>query len=415
MEKRSNNTRRANLTLGGVTLGFLLSYPFHMGFVGGLISSGCSAGMIGGLADWFAVSALFRRPLGIRPGRVLRTEIIPRNRERIFTALADMVQDELLSVDVLKRQFAAWDFSSVILRTLAEEEVREGIILLLTEMGLDLLHHIEPEDVTHRIQRWLEANGEKLNFAAYLESALQSALERGQVDNVLAVLCRALEGYMNQFVVRQALTTWMEAAFIRYGEKNPSRKLVSMFLPPSDVLAQGVYEKAKTALQDGTVQQELKVGLRRWLRDLSTNPIRQAKINHLVIEWLHKSLKNPEVREKIMSTFGTSAKEQPDWMRQVIVGVRDQWDSSLYRLEQNTTLRAKTNDRIRSFLEKEIVIHQNAIGNMVRDGLEPLTNDRLVALIEDKAGNDLQMIRINGSVVGGLAGMLIFVLTWFLH
>src|SRR5665648_1284569 len=88
--KIRNNTHTANLTLAGISLGFFLSYPFHGSFVGGLISSGCSAGMIGGLADWFAVTALFRRPLGIRPGKIIRTEIIPQNRERIFAALSDI-------------------------------------------------------------------------------------------------------------------------------------------------------------------------------------------------------------------------------------------------------------------------------------------------------------------------------------
>jgi len=87
MTKRRDNTQTANLTLGGITLGFLLSYPFHASFVGGLLSSGCSAGMIGGLADWFAVTALFRRPLGIRPGKVFRTEIIPQKPRTNFCGL----------------------------------------------------------------------------------------------------------------------------------------------------------------------------------------------------------------------------------------------------------------------------------------------------------------------------------------
>ena len=88
--------------------------------------------MIGGLADWFAVTALFRRPLGIRPGKVIRTEIIPQNRERIFAALADMVQNELLSQDVLRRKLSAWDFSGVLLRILGKQEVQVSVHPLLT-------------------------------------------------------------------------------------------------------------------------------------------------------------------------------------------------------------------------------------------------------------------------------------------
>ncbi len=71
----ATNKHKATITLGLVALGFVASHPFAHTFAGGLLASGFSAAMVGGLADWFAVSALFRRPLGIP----FRTEIIPRN------------------------------------------------------------------------------------------------------------------------------------------------------------------------------------------------------------------------------------------------------------------------------------------------------------------------------------------------
>ena len=86
------------------------------------------------------------------------------------------------------------------------------------------------------------------------------------------------------------------------------------------------------------------------------------------------------------------------------------WDEYLEILERNRSLRLKVDESVKLFLEKQIGSHHNAIGRLVHEGLDPLTDDKLVELIEDKAGNDLQIIRINGSLVGGLAGMLIYVL-----
>ncbi|MDR3586502.1 MAG: DUF445 domain-containing protein [Desulfosporosinus sp.] len=397
MTKRKNNTRTANLTLGGITLGFLFSYPFHAGFVGGLISSGCSAGMIGGLADWFAVTALFRRPLGIRPGKVIRTEIIPQNRARIFTALADMVQDELLSQDVLRRKLSAWDFSGVLLRILGKQEVKLAVEPLLADLAEDFVRHMEQGEFTRSIQGLLQENIGSMNLAQALAEVVEFSLDHGNIDQFLRVICWALNEYMEQPEVKVALMNMMEAALKRYGEDNPTRKMVVKFLPAPSALAHGLQEKVKTALQDGTVERWLKDSLLRFVLDMKTNSSLQESLNRFFVN--------------IPSFMGTSTEKVPSLViEHFLQDLVNHWEESLGRLERNRSFRLKVDERVKLTLEKQIGLHHKAIGRMVHEGLDPLTDDKLVELIEDKAGNDLQMIRINGSVVGSLVGMLIYVL-----
>ena len=396
MTKRRNNTQTANLTLGGITLGFLLSYPFHTSFVGGLISSGCSAGMIGGLADWFAVTALFRRPLGIRPGKVIRTEIIPQNRERIFTALADMVEHELLSQDVLRRKLSAWDFSGVLIRILGKQEVKLSVGTLITNLAEDIVKHMGQGEFTQIFQGLLQENLGSMNLSQTLAEVVEFSLDHGDVDQVLAVICRAINEYMEQPEVKVALMKMMEAALTRYGDNNPTRKMVVKFLPAPSVLAHGLQEKVKTALQDGTVERWLKNSLLRFVLELKTESSLQESLNQFLI--------------KNMDFIGTSTEKMPAMIERFMGDLWDNWDEYLGILECNHSLRLKVDERVKLFLEKQIGFHHNAIGRMVHEGLDPLTDDKLVELIEDKAGNDLQIIRINGSVVGSLAGMLIYVL-----
>lgn len=399
MTKRKNNTQIANLTLGGITLGFLLSYPFHAGFVGGLISSGCSAGMIGGLADWFAVTALFRRPLGIRPGKVIRTEIIPQNRERIFAALADTVQYELLSQDVLRRKLSAWDFSGLLIRILGKQEVKLSVGLLLTNLAEDIVRHMEQGEFARIIQGLLQENLGSLNLSQTLAEVFEFSLDHGDVDQVLTVICRAINEYVEQPEVKVALMNMMEAALTRYGENNPTRKMVVKFLPAPSVLAHGLQEKVKTALQDGTVERWFKDSLLRFVLELKTKSSLQESLNRFFLNILNKSLENSAVKKKM-----------PSMIEHFMGDLWNNWDEYLEILERNLSLRLKVDERVKLILEKQIGFHHNAIGRLVHEGLDPLTDDKLVELIEDKAGNDLQMIRINGSVVGGLAGMLIYVL-----
>jgi len=400
MRKKINNTQTANLTLGGITLGFLLSYPFHLGFVGGLISSGCSAGMIGGLADWFAVTALFRRPLGIRPGKVIRTEIIPQNRERIFAALADMVQNDLLSQDVLRHKLSAWDFSGVLIRIMGKREVKLSVGPLLKNLAQDIDRHMAQGEFTQIIQGLLQENMGSLNLSQTLAEVIEFALEHGDLDQVLKVICRAISEYVEQPETKATLMAMMEAALTRYGEDNPARKMVVKFLPAPSELAHGLQEKVKTALQDGTVEGWVKDSLLHFVLELKTKLSLQESLN---LSFLNILTKNS-------AFMGTSPEKMPSVFEHFIRDLSNNWDDYLGLLERNGSLRLKVDERVKLFLEKQIGVHHKAIGCMVHEGLDPLTDDKLVELIEDKAGNDLQMIRINGSVVGGLAGMLIYVL-----
>lgn len=400
MTKR-NNAQSANLTLGGITLGFLVSYPFYLqgSFIGGLISSGCSAGMIGGLADWFAVTALFRRPLGIRPSKVVRTEIIPQNRERIFSALADMVQNELLSQDLLRRKLSGWDFSGLLIRVFQEREVQETISLMLVNFAEDILDHQEPEEIRRQVKGLLRENIGGLNLPQTLAEVLELSVERGDVDKALAVICRAVTEFVEQPEVGAALEDMIEAALTRYEENNTTRKMVGMFLPSPSVLAQGLQEKAKTVLQDGTAAQWIKDALLGLVLELKTKTSLQERFNLIILEGMDKALETTEVKQAIRTLTGTSMDKVPN-----------HWQEALEKIAQNNPLRSQINEGIKGMLEKQIRSHHNAIGRIVREGLDPLTDDKLVALIEDKAGNDLQMIRINGSVVGALAGMTIYLL-----
>jgi len=411
MTKR-NNAQSANFTLGGITLGFLVSYPFYLqgSFIGGLISSGCSAGMIGGLADWFAVTALFRRPLGIRPGKIMRTEIIPQNRDRIFAALADMVQHELLSQDVLRRKLSAWDFSGMLIRVFQEREVQETVSLMLTNLVQDIWNQREPEELRRQIRELLRENIGELKLSQTLAEVIEFSIERRNIDQVLTVVCRAISQFIDQPVVQNTLKDMMEAALTRYEENNPTRKMIGMFLPSPAELALGLQEKAKKVLQDGTVAQWLKESLLQFVLELKTKTSLQERLDLFVIEALDGGLETLEAKNIFAGSFGTSTEKSSPLTEHLLVNLRNNWQGYLEKIEQNQGFRSKVNKELKGILEKQILYHHNAIGRIVREGLDPLTDDKLVELIEDKAGNDLQMIRINGSIVGGLAGMLIYLL-----
>ena len=131
----STNKNKAAITLALVFIGFAASLPFSRYFAGALLASGFAAALVGGLADWFAISALFRRPLGIP----FRTAVIPRNRERISQAIIDMVEKELLTRENIKATLYSYDVAALILNYLVNYGGKQHIIDLLTRISGDVL------------------------------------------------------------------------------------------------------------------------------------------------------------------------------------------------------------------------------------------------------------------------------------
>jgi len=323
--------------------------------------------------------------------------------------LADMVQDELLSKDVLRRKLSAWDFSGVLIRILSKQEVKLAVGSLLTNLVEDIDGHMEPREFTRILQGLLGENMGGINLSQTLAEVVQFSLDHGDVDQVLKVICQTIDDYVEQPEVKGALRNMMEAALTRYGDNNPARKMVVKFLPAPSVLAHGLQEKVKTALQDGTVERWLKDSLRRYVLELKTKPSLQESLNQVIISILDKN-SDSEVKKKDATWIRTSTEKRPSIAEHFIGDLGNNWDEYLGKLKCDRPFRLKVDERVKLILEKQIGLHHKAIGRMVHEGLDPLTDDKLVELIEDKAGNDLQMIRINGSVVGGLAGMLIYLL-----
>ena len=434
MAGRRNNTKLANLTLGGIALGFLLSYPFQAGFVGGLIASGCRAGMIGGLADWFAVTALFRRPLGIRPGKIIRTEIIPQNRERIFTALADMVQDELLSQDTLRSKLAALDFPEMLVRFLRAPEVKETAAGLVRDLAGSVDNVLLKKQLSDAVFALLREERLSSEMPIALAEIAEFSLRQGKAEPLLQAVCEAFEEYTEQPEVKTALMETIEAALCRYGEESFMRKMVVKSLPDPSVLAHIIQEKLKMVLRDGSAARQLNEYFLRAVSGLKTDPDLQERVRSVVFslirqkltaaddlqnEWKmigrkyrqdEQDIPEQELRQDGMNLSETEEAGSPAWLEQLAEKGLENWDVHLEGFAGDDSLRRKAADQIRSFIEKQISFRHESIGRMVRDGLAPLTDDKLVELLEDKAGNDLQMIRINGSLVGGLAGMLIYLL-----
>lgn len=396
--KSSNTYRKANWALGVTAMGLVAAFPFQTQFWGGLVTSGCSAGLVGGLADWFAVTALFRKPLGIRPGRVFRTEIIPHNRERIFQELTHMVQDELLSQEALTQKLAGLDFTVLFERLTDSQGLAklEPSVQTLATCLLESMNPLEEESVLSSGQ------GKALNYAVsqILREVFKLSLVKGNVQKVLEVLAKELSLWMQSPEMHRTLQKWIDDALEAYVSENSSRKVVQMFLPDASTLATKIQMQVSNELAGGQAVRTAS----EWLEEFVESP----RFDDLIQQFL------PKVLEKGKKSILQAGVSQPENAQKLTAFLLHSIEKYHLELEGNAEKRTELNQKVQTLLSPIVAGLHDRIGRFVRDGLEKYSDEMLVNLIEEKAGDDLQMIRINGSVVGGLAGVLFYLVNYLL-
>lgn len=399
--KTANTYRKANWALGVTALGLLAAYPFQTQFWGGLVTSGCSAGLVGGLADWFAVTALFRKPLGIRPGRIFRTEIIPRNREQIFQELTHMVQDELLSEEALTEKLAGLNFADIFVKLTDSQGIAKlepSVQSLVTCLFESVNQLGEASLLSNTYAEGEKEQGKSINHAIseIFREVFKLSLAKGTVSKVLEVLAHELSLWTQSPEMHRTLKKWIDDALDAYVSENPSRKIVQMFLPDATTLATTIQMQAVNELSGGhAVTFALE-----WLEEFITGD----RFNDLIRQVLPKLL--PILR---------SGLSHPENAQKLTSFLREHIEKYRLELEENAEKQVVFNQKVQTFLTQGVTGLHDRIGRFVRGGLEKYSDEMLVSLIEEKAGDDLQMIRINGSVVGGFAGVFFYLVNFIFN
>ena len=222
----ATNRNKATITLGLVSIGFIASHPFAHTFTGGLLASGFSAAMVGGLADWFAVSALFRRPLGIP----FRTALIPRNRARITEAIIAMVEDELLTRENIRATIGRYDIAALVVRYLADYDGKARISEFLAKIGDDAVGQINPDKIGRFLAALVRDNAGQIKLAPLLAQTVEWSVRHGYADRLVDFILGELEALIAQPQVGELLAVFIGEARQAYERDLRRRQFAGQFL-----------------------------------------------------------------------------------------------------------------------------------------------------------------------------------------
>ena len=360
------------------------------------------AAMVGGLADWFAVTALFRHPLGLP---IPHTAIIPRNKDRIGEALATFLKENFLIPSVVARRMQRLDVAAAagrFLQTPAGEgtRIRAGASRLIA----DIFDSLDDERLGGIIKGAISSRLRAMEVSPLLGHALASAINEDRhvpmLEAAIRWTARALDA--NEQLIREMV----------HKKANWILKLAGLEAKLADAIVDGLRKLTAEMSTDPAHPVRIKVeeALAQLANDLQTRPETRARVeaikeqlldNKSVSLWLDALWQKG--REAIVK-----AARNPD---AVLAGKLGEVLKSMGgTLEKDVRIRAAINQFVRRATVGMAASYGGSIVKLVSETVRGWDARTVTARLEAAVGRDLQYIRINGTLVGGLVGLALHVI-----
>ncbi len=376
------------------------------GFFGGMLQHGFLAATIGGLADWFAVTAVFRKPLGIIS---YRTEILRRNRPRIMQALNDFISEDLLSKENIMETLRKQDFAEMFAAYLTQRGGRDRIWALLQEFAVRAAEGIRPEVMVRPLASMVREDLESFDGRPLLRGGMEAFKSETLQERLAASMIPVLRGIFIDASVQQDILSHICAMRESYEAASSKRA--------------AVFEMAN--LTDEKILEHVNVHINEWLNGLATGEgeahdgmmrIAGMMISYLTASEEFYNAAQQKFHDKIDGIdFEARAEERVQLLLKdnipiVLELLRDYMDKWIERFLSERELRGKMNSWMLSVIEQALEKNHAIIPQMIAEQLEKLSDDALVEMAESRVADDLQMIRINGSLIGAFVGMGLYVI-----
>ena len=382
-----------------------------------IVKAGFEAATIGGVADWFAVRALFHEiPL---PFIKKHTNIIVKNREKLTEGIVDLVTNKWLSPEVITEKLGEVDVASAILEFLQNPNSQKKTVGFIREMALKLTSELDNPDFVKAVQKIVNQQISAIDLAPTIGAFLEKSIKNGDHNKLWELVIEASENSLNNAESKELILSKLEEAIHEYGEEGFFKK-ATMFLA-----------KKTGGIDINKITAELLFKTNELLIEAKENPQHpiRIKFDAWMIEFAQKLNQGDENAIGIIDTLKGKLMTYLD-AENTIATLLDNWKISISKqlendetslmqflitnlnrivadLQQDKEAQNKINHWITESVSELLTKFHSEIGNMVRTSLIKLDNAELVEQIEGKVGNDLQYIRLNGAVVGGLVGILL--------
>ena len=404
----------ATLTLVAMAVLFVATRGLEGGHPAwGYVHAFAEAAMVGGLADWFAVTALFRHPLGIP---IPHTAIIPENKDRIADTMAQFLRDNFLTPAVVARRMSGMNIARAAGEFLSEPRAGDGetggggmgsrIGAGAGELFAELLESLDPERLGTQVRAGLKTQLERLEIAPLLGQMLSATIADRRhlplIDATIRWAGLTLED--NETLVREMI----------HQRANALLRLTGLDERLANSVLDGLYKLLAEVLvdPDHPLRSKIEEGLETLARDLQHDPAMRARVEKMKLELLE----NPAVGawwqgvwERLQGGLiamarGRAGEGAGRQFAQQLGGALGDLGSAL---KDDPRLQLQINRFARRTAVGVSTRYGGQIVQLVSETVKRWDARTITDRVESAVGRDLQFIRINGTLVGGLVGMTI--------
>ena len=381
-----------------------------------ILQSGFEAGMVGGCADWFAVSALFR-PIPSRRFALLHTNIIATNRAKLSTGIVDMVQNRWLSPETLAEHLARLNASRFILDHLAIPGTRAQMVEAARDLLGRLAGSLDAPEIAGFLERALRDQLAELELGPAFGRRIEARIEAGDSGAIWDFLAGSLANSAEQGDFNTPIRRMLESAVVNYKEKgfweNIKGAAGELFLDYDEVtgsLAGAIAGSLRAIQQDRQhpLRAKLDEQLARFARKLAQGDREACASLEQFQRHLTEHAELGPILSRILTRLQATLREE---LRDATGHFSYLLDRVLENLLKELREEPENQARLDGWVRRSILDpasrNHGVIGEMVAGSLAKLSDGDLVAQIEEKVGGDLQFIRLNGAVVGSAVGILL--------
>ena len=375
----------------------------------------CEAAAIGGLADWFAVVALFRHPLGLP---IPHTALIPQGKHRIADSLAEFVRDNFLHPEVLLRKLQILNPAERLGQWLREPRNLAQVTGSVRSMAIEALSLLNEQAVRRAIGEFLVTRALAWNATATAASVLDVMTKSGRHQDVLDGALSKLRDYLATPEVRALVASrllkfaraqWPKATSLVDTIANVDKMADSL----SDKLALQLVEEVQTALSqpEHSVRRQFDAWIIEFIERLRQDPEFARDVNAMK----DRVVQSDDVRAYLDGVWTeVRAAIEADLRRDDSVLMRH-LDHSLAglgeRLGRDPGLVEAINEHVLSSAARMVGSMREGVTQHIATTVKAWDDRSLVRQIELSVGRDLQYIRLNGTLVGGVIGLVLYGVT----
>lgn len=407
-----------------------------------LINHGLLAATIGGLADWFAVTALFRKPLYVISWH---SEILKRNRQRFMDAIVDFVSNDLLSSKNIINNIKSENTANLLIAYFEHNEGRKKIKYIINEILVEVATTIDTKTCAESLAPVIKSETKNINSEQIIETIIKVITKETYSRKLLSNIFEIVHNVFKSEVVQEAIKSKIGNLKKEYSADSPGREMVFEALNLSDEKILSVINENVERKMQGTIKtlnsdivdpntittaSNFTMYFEKFLKSITNdesshkffNDIKKVlankfNLNDYLKNWLDKYLKSEtylENKKRMKALEENTAKIvklekiTPVWQSAIEEVIEQKIDEFI----ASPILQDKFDRYVKEKLEILINNYHDKIQIMVRERLNALTDEELTMFVEERVAEDLQMIRINGSICGCVVGIILYLVSY---